>query len=60
MYKSLTLEACFHIRLLKVKSVSVLTENQILRGGPIMCDITNSLEANLGLIFNFNRFDVET
>jgi len=60
--QSLTLEGCFHIRLLEVESFSVLIENLILRGGPMstICDIPTSLEANPGPIFNLQKFDVET
>ena len=60
--QSLTLEGCFHIQLLKVESFSVLTGNQILRGGPtrMIYDITTSLEANPGPIFNIHKCDVET
>lgn len=51
--QSLTLEYSIHIQLLKAKSFSVLTENSILRGGPpsMICDITDSFEANSGPIF---------
>ena len=40
---------------------SVFIENQILRGGPMsmICDITTSLEANSGPVFNLHRCDVE-
>ena len=60
--QSLTLEGCFHIHLLKVERFTVITENQILRGVPtiMICDITNSLEANPGPIFNLHKCDVET
>lgn len=49
---SLTTEGRFHIHLLKVESLSVLTENLILNGGPMsmICDITDSLESNLQII----------
>ncbi len=45
--QSLTLEGQFNIRLLRVESFSVPTENVILRGGhsSMICDITNSLRA---------------
>ena len=54
--QSLTLEGCFHIYLLKVESFSVLIENPILRGRPMsmICDITTSLEANLGPKFKLS------
>ena len=60
--QSLKLEGCFHIHLLKVESFSELIENLIVRGGPtgMICDITNSLEANPGPVGNLHKYDVET
>lgn len=55
------LERCFHTHLMKVEKY-MLIENQALRGGPtsMICDITVSLEANSGPIFNLHKCDVET
>ena len=60
--KKKAVEGCFHIHLLKVESFSELIENLIVRGGPtgMICDITNSLEANPGPVGNLHKYDVET
>lgn len=60
---SLTLEGCcFYVHLVKVESLSALVENPILRGGAmgVICDITNSCEANPGPVLNLHECDVET
>lgn len=59
--RGLTLEGFFHIHLLKVESFYVLIKNLIFRGEPtsMICDGTNSLEANPGPIVNLQKCDVE-
>ena len=59
--QSLTLEGCFHIHLLKMESFSVFIENPILKGGPMsmICDVTKSLEASRGPVYNLKKCDVE-
>ena len=58
----LILQGYFLIYLLKVERFSALIKNHILAGWPscMICDITNSLEANPGPILSFNKCDVET
>ncbi len=50
-------KGCFHIHLLKVESFNVLTENPFQGVAYKICDITKSLEANPGPIFNLQKPD---
>ena len=53
--KSLKLEGCFHIHLLKVESFSALIENTSM-----ICEITTSFEVYCSPVWNLGKCDVET
>ena len=59
--QSLTLECCFDIHRRKCIFSLLSVKQWFLRGGPtsVVCDITNSQEANQSRIFRIKKRDVE-